>query len=87
MKTQRTQNKWSSTEQAPEVTGHKSSGAEPNKENEKEDRARLPAQVPSSRVLRNPGGNDKQERMDAVSGPTDGNIEQTTRGQDNKTDN
>ena len=41
-------------------------GAEANKEKEKEDHARLPAQVPASRVLRNPGGNDRQERMDAA---------------------
>ena len=50
-----------------------SSCAEPTEEKEKEDHARLPAQMPASRVLRNPGGNDRQERMDAVSGLEDGN--------------
>ena len=54
------------------------SGADPNDEKEKDDHARLPAQVPASRVSRNPGGNNRQERMDAVSGQKDGN-----RGADN----
>ena len=38
----------------------------------KEDHARLPAQVPASRVSRNPDGNNRQERTDAVSGLKDG---------------
>ena len=42
-------------------------------ENEKKKHARLPAQMPASRVSRNPSGNYRQERMDAVSGLQDGN--------------
>ena len=57
---------------APEVTRDMSSGAEPSKEKENEDHARLPAQVPASHVFWNPSGNDRQERMDAVSGQKDG---------------
>ena len=49
-----------------------SSCAEPTEEKEEEDHARLPAQMPASRVLRNPSGNYRQERMDAVSGLEDG---------------
>ena len=49
-----------------------STDAGPNKEKRKEDHTLLPAQVPASRVLRNPGGNERQERMDAVSGLKDG---------------
>ena len=37
-----------------------------------EEHARLPAQMSGSRVSRNPGGNNRQERMDAVSGLKDG---------------
>ena len=44
-----------------------------NEEKEKEDHARLPAQMPASRVSRNPGGNNRQERKDAMSGQKDGN--------------
>ena len=55
---------------------------EPIKDNENKKHARLPAQMPASRVSKNPGGNNRQERMDAVSGRED--REQTTRGQDNK---
>ena len=44
------------------------SRAEPIEENEKKKHARLPAQMPASRVSRNPVGNNRQERMDAVSG-------------------
>ena len=51
--------------------------AEPFEENEKTKHARLPAQMPASRVSKNPCGNDRQEQMDAVSRLTDGNIEQT----------
>ena len=35
--------------------------------------ARLPAQMPASRVLNKFGGNERQERKDAVSGRKDGN--------------
>ena len=55
-------------EKLPEVTGHMSSCAEQNEEKEEEDHARLPAQVPASRVLRNPGGNTRQERMQCQAG-------------------
>ena len=48
-----------------------SSRAEPIEENEKKKHARLPAQMPASRVSRNPGGNNRQERMDAVPGRED----------------
>ena len=61
-----------------ETTGHMPSRAEPIEKKEKEDHARLPAQMPASRVPRNPGGNNRQERKDAVSGQKDGN-----RGADN----
>ena len=47
------------------------SRAEPIEENEKQKHARLPAQMPASRVSRNPGGNNRQEQMDAVSGQED----------------
>ena len=56
----------------PEVTGHMSSCADSKEEKEEEDHARLPTQMPASRVFRNPGGNNRQERMDAVSGLKDG---------------
>ena len=56
-----------------ETIGHMLSRAEPIEEKEKEDHARLPAQVPASRVPSNPGGNNRQERKDAVSGLKDGN--------------
>ena len=48
------------------------SRAEPIEENEKKKHARLPAQMQASRVSRNPAGNNRQERMDAVSGLEDG---------------
>ena len=38
-----------------------------------EDNARLLAQMPASRVPKTPGGNNRQERKDAVSGRKDGN--------------
>ena len=38
----------------------------------KKHHARLPAQVPASSVSRSPGGNNRQERKDAVSGQEDG---------------
>ena len=44
-------------EKLPEVTGHMSSCAESNEEKEKENHARLPAQMPASRMSRNPAGN------------------------------
>ena len=47
--------------------------AEPIQENEKKKHARLPAQMPASRVPKKPGGNNRQERKDAVSGRQDGN--------------
>ena len=37
------------------------------------DNAQLLAQMPASRVSRKPGGNNRQERKDAVSGRDDGN--------------
>ena len=43
----------------------------------KKQHARLLAQVPASSVSRSPGGNNRQERKDAVSG-REGNIEKTT---------
>ena len=51
------------------------SRAETIENKEKEDPARLPAQMPAFRVPRNPGGNNRQERKDAVSGLKDGNRE------------
>ena len=41
-------------------------------ETKKKHHARLPAQVPASSVSRNPGGNNRQERKDVVSGQEDG---------------
>ena len=43
-----------------------------NGKTKKKHHARLPAQVPASSVSRNPGGNNRQERKDAVSGQEDG---------------
>ena len=48
-----------------------SSRAEPIEKTEKKTRARLPAQLPASRVSRNPNGNYRLERVDAVSGQED----------------
>ena len=48
------------------TTGHMPPRAEPIEETEKEKHARLPAQTPASRVSKNPGGNNRQERMNAV---------------------
>ena len=45
--------------------------AEPIEENEKKKHARLPVQMPASPVSMDPGGNNRQERMDAVSGRED----------------
>ena len=47
------------------------SHAESIEETEKKKQARVPAQTPASRVSKNPGGNKRQERMDAVSGRED----------------
>ena len=55
----------------PEINGHMPPRAEPIEENEKKKHARLPAQMPASRVSKNPGGNNGQEWMDAVSGRED----------------
>ena len=41
-------------------------------QNQSRRHAQLPAQLPASRVSRNPGGSYRQERMDAVSGHEDG---------------
>ena len=38
----------------------------------KKHHARLPAQEPASSVSKSPGGNNRQERKDAVSGQEDG---------------
>ena len=43
-----------------------------NEKTKKKQHARLPAQVPASSVSKNPGGNHRQERKDAVSGQEDG---------------
>ena len=40
-------------------------------ETEKRKHARLPAQTPASHVSKNPGGNNRQERINAVSGRED----------------
>ena len=56
----------------PETTGHMPPRVEPIGQNEKRKHARLPAQTPASGVSKNPGGNKRQERMDAVSGREDG---------------
>ena len=45
-----------------EITGNMPPREEPIEEKEKEDHARLPAQMPASRVSRNPSVNDRQER-------------------------
>ena len=46
--------------------------ADPIEEYEKNKKhARPPAQMPASRVSRIPGGNNRQERMDALSGRED----------------
>ena len=45
----------------------------------KKHHARLPPQVPASRVTKNPGGNHRQERMDAVSGQGDGKHQEDYR--------
>ena len=63
-------NTWRDFSMVAWITGHMSTGTGPNKE-KKEDHARLVAQVPASSV-RNPGGNHRQERMDAVSGLNNG---------------
>ena len=46
------------------------SRAEPIKENEKKKHALLPAQMPASRVSRNPGGNNRQEQEGRSVSPT-----------------
>ena len=55
----------------PEVTGHRSSRAEPIEETEKKKHARHPAQTPASGVSKNPSGNKRQERKDGVLGLQD----------------
>ena len=67
-----------------ETTGHMPPRAEPIEETEKETHARLPTQTPASRVSKNPGGNKRQERMNAVSDREDKNradkrVGKTTR--------
>ena len=52
----------------------KSTGTE-NRGERREKHARLPAQVPAFRVSKKPGGNERQERKDAVSGQEDKNHE------------
>ena len=59
-----------------ETTRHTPSHAEPIEEKEKENNAQLLAQMPASRVPRNPRGNNRQERKDAVSGRKTGIVEQ-----------
>ena len=53
-------------------------------EKEKGKHARLPAQVPASRVPKKPGGNERQERKDAVSGQEDGNQQAGDKLEDSK---
>ena len=55
-----------------EITGSMSSRALLIEETEKKKHARHPAQMPAFRVSRNLGGNNRQERIDAVSGREDG---------------
>ena len=57
------------------MTLQKSTGAQKSRTKKREKHARLPAQVPASRVSRKPRGNERQERKDAVSGQEDGNQE------------
>ena len=61
------------TDRQPEATGQVPPQEEPNGGKIKEDNARLLAQMPASSVSRKPGGNNRQERKDAVSGREDGN--------------
>ena len=53
-------------------------------EKEKGEHARLPVQVPASRVSKNPGGNNRQERKDAVSGQEHGKQEASDKLEDSK---
>ena len=50
-----------------------------NGKTKKKHHARLPAQVPTSSVSRNPGGNNRWERNDAVSGQDDGRHREDCR--------
>ena len=45
----------------------------------KKQHARLPAQVPASSVSKSPGGNERQERKDAVTGQNDGKHQADNR--------
>ena len=51
----------------------KKKGTEKSRRERREKNGRLPAQMPASRVSKKPGGDERQERKDAVSGREDGN--------------
>ena len=55
------------------MTLQTSPGAEKSRRKRRGKHARLPAQVSASRVPKEPSGNERQERKDAVSGRKDGN--------------
>ena len=62
-------NAWrDSSRRLPGINKHMSSRAEPIEENQE----RMPVQMPASRVSRIPGGNNRQERKDAVWSLQDG---------------
>ena len=54
-------------------------GSKNNGKTKKKQHARIPAQVPASSVTRNPGGNNRQEWKDAVSGQKDGTHQADNR--------
>ena len=58
------------------MTLQKSTGAEKSRKERRVKHARLPAQVPASRVSEKPGGNERQEWKDEVSCQEDRNHEQ-----------
>ena len=55
------------------MTLQTSTGTEKSRRKRRVKHARLPAQMPASRVLKKPGGNERQERKDEVSDRKDGN--------------
>ena len=66
------------------MTLQKSTETEKSGRKRREKHARLPAHVPASRVPKKPGGNERQERKDAVSGQEDENQEAGDKLEDSK---
>ena len=70
------------------MTLQTSTGTEKSRRKRRVKHARLPAQMPASRVLKKPSGNERQERKDAVSRRKDGNpgASNTMASQHNQTE-